>query len=365
MARQQPIILITFIFLSLFTSGCFKAIGDSLGAGFLSELNEDELQKILDKSSRTVIQSSMDEFLKDSIQQEFRASMDKVLAQTGDSINQISLQVVENFMGKYTEEWLEARTQQLSGQLTKALQDAKGELLNEDIENYMRNLSRNVIRAELNGLVTDLVTNLTSERTLARLSPLREALAVELDTLIQAAFRSAVSNYDREVNPRVDSLRNQANTVMVDADKTSRGIIKNLIWGVVGLILFVLAAFLAYSIIWQRRYKSMLAIITKNIDKINQQESYDQLTHAIRSEMSQQGLEKHLRTLLEEQELLEQEEWKDKDRQLLRLLSAELAKSQDSVDQMGPHTLESIRERAKALGLEDHLESVLSRISQE
>ena len=49
MARQHPIILIAFFLLSISVSGCFKAIGDSLGEGFLSELNEEELQKILDK----------------------------------------------------------------------------------------------------------------------------------------------------------------------------------------------------------------------------------------------------------------------------------------------------------------------------
>ena len=365
MARQHPIILITFFLLSISVSGCFKAIGDSLGEGFLSELNEEELQKILDKSSRTVIRSSMDEFLRDSIQREFRAGLDVILAQTKDTMNQISLLLVENFMGKYTEEWLNARTQQLSDKMLEAIQKAKGELMNEDIENYLRRLSRNVIRAELNGLVSDLLRNLTSEESLAQLRVVREALVIELDTLIREAFISAVGNYNTQLNPIVDSLRQQADDVIVEADTAGRGIIRNIIWGIVGLILLTLAAILAYSIIWQRRYKSMLAIITKNIDAINPQESYDQLTNAIRNEMNRQGLEKHLRTILEEQELLEQKEWENKDQQLLRLLSEELARTQQGGQKMGPYTLDSIQERAKALGLEDHLMSVLNRMKQE
>ena len=81
--------------------------------------------------------------------------------------------------------------------------------------------------------------------------------------------------------------------------------------------------------------------------------------------MNRQGLEKHLRTILEEQELLEQKEWENKDQQLLRLLSEELARTQQGGQKMGPYTLDSIQERAKALGLEDHLMSVLNRMKQE
>lgn len=364
MARSIPTLFFVVTLFSFTFSSCFKAIGDSLGAGFLSELNEEELQEILDKSSRTVIQSSMDEFLKDSIQREFRAGLGVILAQTGDSLNQISLQVVENFMGKYTEDWLNARSKQLTDQMVGAIQKAKGELMNEDIENYLRNLSKNVIRRELNGLVSDLLTNLTSEESLAKLRITRSALTLELDTLIRDAVLSAVSNYDQQLKPRVDSLDSQTRQVLDEGKDTSNSIIRRLIWGVGGLILFILLAFLTYSVIWQRRYKSMVSIITKNIDAINPQETYDQLTKAIRAEMSQKGLEKHLRTVLEEQELIEQKEWENKDQQLLKLLSEELAKNEDGTKSIGPQTMESIKERARSLGLEDHLNSVFNRMKQ-
>ena len=225
MARSLPIFVIT-ILLSFSLSSCFKAIGDSLGAGFLSELNEDQLQDILDKSSRTVIQSSMDEFLRDSIQREFRAGLGVILAQTGDSLNQISLQLVENFMGKYTEEWLDSRTKQLSDQMVEAIRKAKGELMNEDIEKYLQNLSKNVIRREINGLVNDLLTNLTSEESLAKLRVTRSALALELDTLIRDAVLSAVSSYDQQLKPRVDSLDLQARDVLDEGKDTSSSIIR-------------------------------------------------------------------------------------------------------------------------------------------
>lgn len=365
-------------------SGCFRAIGENLTEGVTSELDSTYLAN----SSSAIVKGALAELLSDSTQQTLRRQLDSLLAMTGDTLDQLSQRLTENLIGTYTEEWIDARTDQLISKLDSTLLLFKGRLLDEQLEEYLQHLSRDILSVELQQLTNDLLDNLTGNQMEQRLGEFRPVLSQELDSVIQAAILSLAINANQHLLPLLDSLSLSGTGVLQQAEDTSKDIIRYLIFGLVilGVIILLLWYFLVRN---QReldqkqqalmeetqqkeRFHDMTTVIAKNIDGLTSQKSYDELTRSIQQDMESKGLETDFRQeVLEKIRLLEQPEWKDKDAQILQLIKNMLKEESDNAPasdlrSLGPRRAEpeftaKLRNRAREVGLEDHLDSLLNR----
>ncbi|NRB46399.1 MAG: hypothetical protein HRU41_01920 [Saprospiraceae bacterium] len=365
-------------------SGCFRAIGENLTEGVTSELDSTYLAN----SSSALVKGALAELLSDSTQQTLRRQLDSLLAMTGDTLDQLSQRLTANLIGTYTEEWIDARTDQLISKLDSTLLLFKGRLLDEQLEEYLQHLSRDILSVELQQLTNDLLDNLTGNQMEQRLGEFRPVLSQELDSVIQAAILTLAINANQHLLPLLDSLSLSGTGVLQQAEDTSKDIIRYLIFGLVilGVIILLLWYFLIRN---QReldqkqqalveetqqkeRFHDMTTVIAKNIDGLTSQKSYDELTRSIQQDMESKGLETDFRQeVLEKIRLLEQPEWKDKDAQILQLIKNMLKEESDNAPasdlrSLGPRRAEpeftaKLRDRAREVGLEDHLDSILNR----
>lgn len=351
--------------LLLGTSGCFRSIGENLTKGVTSQLDS----TYLENTSAALARGALQELLKEETQQQIRQQLDSLLQMTGDTLDQLSQRLTANFLGEYTEEWIDARTNQLIGKIDSSLQLIKGQLLNEDLENYLQHLSRDILSVELKRLSTDLLDDLMGAPMTNRLAAIRPAISQELDSIIQAAILSVALNSSQRLLPLLDSLSLTTGGVIQQAEDTSKGLIRYLL---IGLVVVILVGIIIWQLVWNNRYQSMLEVVTKNINQVPSQKIYDQLTDSIHKDMESRGLESHLRQqVLSKIELLDQPEWKDKDAQVLQLIKNTLkeempAEEEEMTRSVGPRGRESdfaarLKEKAREVGLEDHLDSMLDR----
>lgn len=366
------------------TSGCFRAIGENLTEGVTSELDS----TFLENSSSALVRGALAELLSDSTQAAIQQRLDSLLSMTGDTLDQVSKRLTANVLGEYTEAWINARTDQLIGKLDSTLVLLKGRLLDQELEKYLQHLSRDILSVELQQLTNDLLDDLTGDRMEQRLSQFRPVLSQELDSVIQTAILAIAINANQHLLPLLDSLSLSGTGVLQQAEDTSKDIIRYLILGLVllGLAIILLWYFLfrkrqelaqqqkvlQEEKLWKERFQGMTEVIAQNIDQLSSQKSYDELTRSIRQDMQNRGLETDFREeVLDKIRLLEQPEWKDKDAQILQLIKNMLKEESGNVPasdlrSLGPRRAEpefttKLRDRAKEVGLEEHLDSLLNR----
>ncbi|MEZ5042221.1 MAG: hypothetical protein R2828_20150 [Saprospiraceae bacterium] len=345
-------------------SNCFRSYGERLADGAAQTFDD----AFFEKTAQAIARGALQELLSDSTQYRLRSTIDSLLAMTSDSLDEMTKRLTANVMGDYTKDWINARTDQLTAKLDSSLRSIKAELLNEDLEGYLQHLSRDIIGVELRLLTNDLLNDLSGDAMAGRLRQIRPSISHELDSIIQAAMLSLAINSKIHLIPLLDSLSISTGGVIQQAEDTSRSIIRYLL---IGSAAVVLIGILVAQWIWKRRYKSMLEVVTKNIDQVPSQKTYDELTLSIKKDMENRGLEDYLREqILEKQKLIEQPEWKDKDAQLMQLIKTEL-KEEEAVDEdtrsLGPRSASTddfktrLKQKAKEVGLADHLESILRR----
>lgn len=379
-----PVLLIFSTVLLIGNGGCFRAIGENLTKGVTSELDSTYLAN----SSSAIAQAMLSELLSDSTQMELQRHLDSLLSMTGDTLDEVSKRLRANFIGQYTADWMDARTDQLIGKLDSALVLYKGRLLDEALEEYIQHLSRDILSVELQQLINDLLDELSGDRMAQRLGQLRPVLSQELDSIIASAILTFAINSDQELLPLVDSLRLRSSDVFEGAEKTSKRIIFYLVIGLVilGVIILLLWYFLMQNrreldqkqraLVQEKerkeRFQDMTKVIAKNIDGLSSQKSYDELTRSIQKDLENQGLETDFRQeVLQKIQLLEQPEWKDKDAQILQLIKQMLQEESQNAPaadlrSLGPRRSEpefatKLRDRAREVGLEEHLDSLLNR----
>lgn len=378
------LVIVACCLLLIGTSSCFRAIGENLTEGVTSELDS----TFLENSSAALVRGALAELLSDSTQAEIRQQLDSLLSMTGDTLDQVSKRLTANVLGEYTEAWINARTDQLIGKLDSTLVLLKGRLLDQELEKYLQHLSRDILSVELQQLTNDLLDDLTGDRMAQRLGQFRPVLSEELDSVIQAAILAIAINANQHLLPLLDSLSLSGTGVLAQAEDTSKDIIRYLILGLVllGLAILLLWYFLfrkrqelaqkqealQEEKLWKERFQGMTEVIAQNIDQLSSQKSYDELTRSIRQDMQNRGLETDFREeVLDKIRLLEQPEWKDKDAQILQLIKNMLKEESGNepasdLRSLGPRRAEpefttKLRDRAKEVGLEEHLDSLLNR----
>ena len=358
--KSATIASLVLLIILLTKCAAIEKAGQSAGDGIKSSLDTSYTNQL----SRSLIKSVIDEIAQDSNQAKVEEVLEGLMGQLQDSLNRMSNQLRENLIGEDTEAQLDDMVSDLSNQLMELLKEAKSNLLNEELENYLQRILNDVLKKELMGIVDGLWYELSDESKInPRIRSLRLVLENHLDSLIQSASKSVSERSDTLLKPILTDATDRAEDLIDDTQAKTKGIIR---YALIGLAVLLLVGGLIFQLFWKNRYKTMLGIISKNIDEINSQKVYDQLTGSIRESMEQRGLEQVLRNrILEEQGLLEQKEWDDKDQQLLRLFMEEMQDEDAPTSRnIGSSFVDKVRQKAIDLGLSDHLESWLRRTNK-
>lgn len=357
-------ITVFFALLLMGATGCgvFEKMGQDLASGVTQKVDTTYAREL----SEAVVNGMLEELNRAENQAKLQQSISDMLAIAEGKVDTISEALVQKLIGPATQDQLEAMAGKLSDQLIEAISKTKDTLLDDQLEKYLSRLLNQTIKKELVGVVDGLWYEMSdSTRLTPRLIAIRKAVATQLDSLVESTSTSVAARRDTLLQPVFDQAQNQAGTIVEGAEATTKGIIRYLLIGVAALILL---GGLIFQFVWKNRYKKMLSVISQNIDQINSQVIYDELTQSIRENMKQIGLEKDLREkILEKEGLIEQKEWDDKDQQVLKLILETLGsdsqedfgiKSRGGLDQS---KMDDILDKARAVGLETHVLSLMHR----
>jgi|GEM_PF-4832637 len=321
----------------LLLDGC-QLLGERIMRGAIKRLDDPRVASAVGRLSSRAAGSALETALRDSVQARLREKLDSLGQVLDHRANAAAVRLRDSLLGEYTNRWVQGRLNDagdvMSRRMVDLLNDARGE--------------------KTRRLVADLRDELLGDNTVRRAGSFRDELlgdqtATLLDTLVQRTVRNVIA---RQIEPL-------ANRLGKDARETADGAMfkaERIAWVVGGAALLFLAA----AIVLFRRarlHKNTLRVLTQQIDRIPNQQTYDWLVGNIRQETIAQGLEPHLQALLKEEKLYQQPEWKETtDRKVLRLVTEAL--SQAPPDLPAGALLTGLYRKAEAAHLEEHLQSV-------
>ncbi len=367
---MRKLVLLSFMGMLFLVYGCkLEEISSKLGTGIRKEINKVRLDSLLGKATQKGVKKGLNQLFADSLHQKIQAELAPILGQLSDSLETTVDKSIRKALGEYTEERLDLIIKKQSDQLSKTLVNTTdsliAHLLGQATQAQVRTFLRKALFDELDAYVAQLIGQASDPANKEKLTLLRQNISVQLDSLIGSALVAASAGYDKNFSPKADSLVAQITGILSQGEqfgKTTKKSASSLIWQIVGgLAGLVLLIGLAVFWVNAYRYKQMLKVITKQINEIPNQEVYDKLTGEIKQTLDGKGLNRHLNQILKEQELNQQPEWEDKDKQVLRLITAyltQLEKSDKDVDNVLPE----IQAQARNLGIEEHFNSVLKRM---
>ncbi len=307
-------------------------------------LSEGIIQARVDSLLKASADSVLTEVLKTERFQLLRREWGAVLSQTADSIYLATDTVLNGMVRDYTDKWL----QQVDVGVQKMLTNAKTSLTDDQLKNYITTLVSRDLATALNQLIDQLLYKIRSPEFKNSIADLRLFLDLQMDTLSRSATRGAVSVLNDSLLPKINLLLDK---IVEERDRTQRGV-NSTVWIIlIGIAAILLLGFLARTLYLKFQYQKMLKVITTEVDKIDSQAVYDQLVRSVSEKMKAEGLEKMLRKdILDEEGLINQPEWQDKNAQVLRVLVEEVKKSKLPEAE--------IKEKLQEKGLEEHFESV-------
>ncbi len=101
--------------------------------------------------------------------------------------------------------------------------------------------------------------------------------------------------------------------------------------------------------------------MAKKIDKMKDQNAYDELTNEIKVATENQALDGILVESIKDIKEESAKEWKDKDKQVLKIMSKHAVQASDVQLEMTGSLKDTLIQEAEAKGLKDHMESVLDK----
>lgn len=307
-------------------------------------LSEGIIQARVDSLLKASADSVLNVVLKTERFQLLRREWGTLLGQTTDSLYHATDTVLNTMVRDFTASWL----QQADAGVQKMLSNAKTNLTDDQLKQYVTELISRDLALALNQLIDQLAYKIRSPGFKSSIADLRVFLDLQIDTLSRSATRGAIAVLSDSLLPKLNLLLDK---VVEERDKTQKGV-TSIVWVILfGAAAILLVGFLVRALYIKLKYQKMLKVITTEVDKIDSQAVYDRLVHNVSEKMKAEGLEKILRKdILDQQGLINQPEWKEKDTQVLRVLVEELK------DSKLPET--QIKEKLKESGLEEHFESV-------
>ncbi|MCB0503040.1 MAG: hypothetical protein KDD32_10160 [Bacteroidetes bacterium] len=242
-------------------------------------------------------------------------------------------------------------------------------LLSQSVSDEIGESLRNVL--EKSGLDPEsLKSLLLNEETTAFLVNLKNEILGNttpalVDSIMEAAMLVFEKYYDKTIEPDIDKLSNNLTAIndnLQGESSTWSNLLRNGIIGLLSAFLVALMAILGFRIYKTHQYRNLVRVMATKIDKMKDQDAYDALTKEIAFETQHKDLNVLLDKSIKDIKEKSAKEWKDKDNQVLKLLS-KYAKQGESMS-FSSANLQDMKAEAESRGLLDHLESTLARYGE-
>lgn len=352
--------LMTILILSIFSS-C------NVGKKILKEFskNETELQEKIGGLAQAAVKDAMIELNKDSNFLVLRSNLDTLLdslfLNAKPDLDAALSGIPDSLLGDKTDALIKARMATISASLYVTLDSLKNSLTDEQFSNFFKKLIKEQIQNDLTGLIVSLRAELFSDKTVESIATFRKKIQGQMDSLLGDAIIRVSNEADSVLFPRIHDVLDRVDGFKDDSKKILNGVLL----GIAGLLLLATILYFWRQSVKRakeskinekefKQHKQIVSIITRNIDKIENQKIYDKVVGQINKEMLATGLESKLRKVLEEEGLDHQPEWEQKDHAVLQLLLEEIKSAK-------PEEQDKIIGKAKELDLGDHLKSILKK----
>ncbi len=359
----------TIHFLALIFTLSFSScnIGSNILKGFKKDRKE--LEAAVSLMAKTAAHDALVELTQDSnfmlLRSQLNTLLDTLLLNAKGDVSDMLGEMPDELLGDQTDSLIKARMKTISQQLYFTIDSLKGSLTDDQLSNYLTKLLKVQLQNDLRSLIDFLRSEIASDRTAEAIAMLRRNMQGQVDSLFALAMIQVADQADSVLFPRIHALLDRTEKLTENIKGDTMNILDYLIWGAAGLlVLGTILYFWRQSVKRKKeadmneqeylRHKEMVSILTRNIDKIESQQEYDKLTKKIKREMTVTGLEPKLKKILEEEKLLKQPEWEQKDHAVLQLLLTEI-QSADAGER------ERLMGRARELGLHEHLMSRLGK----
>lgn len=275
-----------FLLLALLCFSCsaFDNVGRNAGAGTLEELvaKRDSFALLTGALAR----SARDTLLAPETTRRLAFVLDSLLTTVNGQTRLMVTGLRDTLAGAYTREWLLDLERNFLLELNRSASGLRSDLLGDRTRAMLARL-----RGELIGPAA------ASEIVALRNQVLDSTLQLYMDSLAYRTMAAIGRSYKDNLQPVLDEQLNSQKSWL------ERNV-SIVLWTAGGIIagLLVLAGFIFMR---NRRNRKTLELVTHQIHNIPNREAYDELTHRIRDKSQEKGLEPHLRTVLEEQGILD------------------------------------------------------------
>lgn len=303
---------VVVIFLAcLVVAGCQSAgfkTGFGLSTGAARGLEESELDEFAHDLGENVGKGAKEGLLSDDTKRRLGEQADAVLTKLNERLPETAGAVRDELLGEPTRR----QVRQLQSQLEDTL---------AQLEETSGRLREQLLGEHTQARVAALRDTLLGNESLEWVRDARDALlGDEFARQTRAAGRELVEGigegYDTALGPKLEDTISKINGILLEAkdtvDEWAIGFVVALLGGVGSAIHLVRKAGL---------HKKTLQILTAEINKIPSPREYDKLVSRIRQESARSGLRGHLTGILQEQGLIDQPEWQDRNRKLVEVLA--------------------------------------------
>ena len=275
--------------------GCsFEKIGQNTGRG----LGKSMIPAI-DTIERNLINGLRTELTKEAFQKDLEHFIDSVLTPVTRAVRNTTGSVRDSLINHQTLIWADSLIETVTGQhLNQNMRILQTTLMDKsktDIYELERSLQH--LLGEMLGDSTKIKLGILRDELLGPKTGV--ALNRIIDTVVSHIVDSSVARLSKRIRSDIDPLLKD-NVSFLKRNALS--------------LLIALAALAAIiiTLIWlnRRKYLRMVAMLTKQIHDIPNQELYDTITARVKNEAVTAGLEPTLRKVLQENGLLGSEAWK-------------------------------------------------------
>lgn len=333
----MTLLFLLVLFVSIAMYSCkptFEKVGKNLASGAVQGLEKDK-QKI-DTLLAGLISKVRNNALGDTTKQKVDSLINTLALKLRNSADNLTTSVRDSLLSEYTALRIKRIVLEVGDGLTATSGKLREELLG--------------VRTQF--LVEELRNDLLGDSTLLAVRAIKNELLGDqtkalVDSLLKSSIATIARGFKENISPQIQGTLN-------DTQDTVKGTVKYIAWAL-GILAVILAAVTA--LFWRKfsTRKKIMRILTQEINQIGDQEQYDRLTKKIRERTTKENLESSLQEILKEEQLIEQEKWVNKDKQLLKELTANIKTKLSEKD------VSDLNRTLEDKGLKDHLESIQSR----
>lgn len=310
-------------------------IGRQLGAGAVRGIKEERLDSLVENVVNRIVTDTRDILISKQTTEQIDALLDSLSQTLVTNIGNMTIAVRDSLLNEYTTLKVKRFIIGVGGGLTEVVEQLTDELLgNKALE-----------------LLIQLREELLGDSTLVAVGALRDELLGEktealVDSLLVRSIAIIARDFKSKIVPELEQFK-------ADTKKDVEDLAEYIAWvlGILGVVLAVVI-----FLIWRKmsRRTKILSIVTRSIDKIDDQNEYDDLVKRIRAETEPAALEPEFREVLVEDQLLNQKQWID--HELLKLVSTAYEK------QASEENLENLKEQLEERNLLDQFEQLETKI---